>query len=183
MAKLSTLLCLVALLIAAPGARALDSKVALGDYHHDIWTGKDGAPGEVAAMAQTADGWLWIGSSAGLYRFDGVRFSRFEALPGEALPRRPITALTALRDGDLLIGYIYGGVSILSKGHLRHAPSMLGPVLVGPVLSTVRDRDGMLWAATNNGLLQLREGVWHNVGKALGLPAGRVSNLILDQYD
>ncbi|WP_343729680.1 two-component regulator propeller domain-containing protein [Duganella sp.] len=183
MPNVSIFLCLLALLIGAPSAWALDSKVALSDYHHNIWTGKDGAPGEIAAMAQTSDGWLWIGSSNGLYRFDGVRFRRFEALEGEALPRRPITALTALRNGDLLIGYIYGGVSVLSQGHLRHAPAMLGKVLVGPVTSTVRDQDGVLWAATNNGLLQLKNGVWENVGKALGLPPGRASNLILDQYE
>ena len=183
MPNVSIFLCLLALLIGAPGAWALDSKVALSDYHHDIWTGKDGAPGEIAAMAQTSDGWLWIGSSNGLYRFDGVRFRRFEALDGEALPRRPITALTALRNGDLLIGYIYGGVSVLSKGHLWHAPSMQGKLLVGPVVSTVRDQDGVLWASTNNGLLQLKHGAWENVGAALGLPAGRTSNLILDQYE
>ncbi|MTV36655.1 sensor histidine kinase [Duganella radicis] len=180
MRTLSLFLCLFAWL---NGAWALDHEVALSDYHHDIWTGKDGAPGEIAAMAQTADGWLWIGSSNGLYRFDGVRFRRFEALGGEALPRRPITALTALRHGDLLIGYIYGGVSVLSKGHLRHAPSTLGKLLVGPVISTVRDEDGVLWASTNNGLLQLKNGAWEHVGPTLGVPAGRTSNLILDQYE
>lgn len=183
MPNVSIFLCLLALLIGAPGARALERKVSLSDYHHDIWTAKDGAPGEIAAMAQTSDGWLWIGSSNGLYRFDGVQFRRFEALSGEALPRRPITALTALRNGDLLIGYIYGGVSLLSKGHLQHAPSMLGKVLVGPVVSTVRDEDGVLWASTNNGLLQLKNGAWENVGQALGLPPGRTSNLVLDQYE
>jgi hypothetical protein len=55
-------------------ARGRWTRTSLADYHHDIWTGKDGAPGEISAMAQTADGWLWIGSSHGLYRFDGVRF-------------------------------------------------------------------------------------------------------------
>src|SRR5450830_883962 len=67
--RLFLLLLVLALFI--PSAWALDSKVALSDYHHDIWTGKDGAPAEVSAMAQTVDGWLWIGSSNGLYRFDG----------------------------------------------------------------------------------------------------------------
>jgi ligand-binding sensor domain-containing protein len=90
-------------------ALALESKVPLGEYHHDIWTGKDGAPGEVACMAQTADGWLWIGGSGGLYRFDGVRFHRFEPWSGGEAPKRPVTSLTALRNGDLLVGYIYGG--------------------------------------------------------------------------
>ncbi|SHN09145.1 Histidine kinase-, DNA gyrase B-, and HSP90-like ATPase [Duganella sacchari] len=183
MANLFRIFCLLALLIGAPGAWALDSKVTLNDYHHDIWTGKDGAPGEISSMAQTADGWLWIGSSNGLYRFDGMRFRRFEALPGEVAPQRPITALTALRNGDLVIGYIYGGISVLSKGHLTHSPSMLGGTLLGPVSSAAMDQNGVLWAATGHGLLQLANHEWRNVGKALGVPPGRVSNLIIDQYD
>lgn len=183
MQKLSIFLCLLALLAGTPSASALDRNASLIDYHHDIWTGKDGAPGEVSAMAQSTDGWLWIGSSQGLYRFDGVRFRRFEALPGEAAPRRPVTALNALPNGDLLIGYLYGGVSVLSKGHLSHTPSMLGPLPVPPVYSTLRDRDGVLWAATTKGLLQLKQDAWQNVGAALGVPAGRATNLIRDQYD
>jgi signal transduction histidine kinase/ligand-binding sensor domain-containing protein len=172
---------LLALVCSAPAA-ALDSQVPLSEYHHDIWTGKDGAPGEVSSMAQTADGWLWLGSSSGLYRFDGVRFRRFEAVTGEVAPKRPVTALTALRNGDLLIGHIFGGVSRLHDGHISHYPATIGKGLVGPVLSMAVDEDGVLWAATSGGLLQLREGAWHNVGAALGLPPGRVSNLILDQY-
>ncbi|MYN40143.1 hypothetical protein GTP55_12240 [Duganella sp. FT109W] len=173
---------LLVLALVMPRAWALDSKVALSDYHHDIWTGKDGAPGEIGAMAQTADGWLWIGSSNGLYRFDGLRFQRFEALPGEAMPNRPVTALKALRNGDLLIGYIFGGVSRLSKGHLTHFPARLGPNLIGGVINVIQDDDGMVWAAANDGLLQLRQGVWREVGAEMGLPPGRVSNILIDQY-
>lgn len=177
------LICFLWLLLSmvAP-ARALDAGVALGDYHHDIWGSKDGAPAEIGAMAQTADGWLWIGSTSGLYRFDGLRFQRFEALPGETMPKRPVTALKALRNGDLLIGYIFGGVSLLRQGHLTHWPARLGPDLIGGVINVIQDDDGVIWAATNNGLLQLRQGVWRNVGAAMGLPAGRVSNILIDQY-
>jgi signal transduction histidine kinase/ligand-binding sensor domain-containing protein len=173
---------LLVLALIMPRVWALDSKVALSDYHHDIWTGKDGAPGEISAMAQTADGWLWIGSSNGLYRFDGLRFQRFEALPGEAMPNRPVTALKALRNGDLLIGYIFGGVSRLSKGHLTHFPARLGANLIGGVINVIQDDDGMVWAATNDGLLQLRQGAWREVGAEMGLPPGRVSNILIDQY-
>lgn len=182
MPKFRHFLCLLALLAGATAAWALDSKVALSDYHHDIWTGKDGAPGEVSAMAQTADGWLWIGSSNGLYRFDGVRFRRFEALSGEVAPKRPITALKALRNGDLLVGYIFGGVSRISQGHITDYPTHIGKDLVGPVFNTVMDDAGAVWAATTTGLLKLEQGAWRNVGPALGLPPGRVSNILIDQY-
>ena len=50
---------------------------------HETWTFKDGAP-EPNAFAQTSDGYLWVGSAAGLFRFDGVRFelsTRHSAIP------------------------------------------------------------------------------------------------------
>ncbi|TFW31296.1 ligand-binding sensor domain-containing protein, partial [Duganella callida] len=174
-------LVLLLLALVSP-AWALDSRTALADYHHDIWSARDGAPGEVTSMAQSADGWLWLGSTVGLYRFDGVRFRRFEPLPGETAPARPVTALTALRDGDLLIGYHYGGLSRLHQGHLIHYPGTVDAQPVGAVLSATVDTGGVLWAATGSGLLRLEQGRWRNAGKALGLPPGRLSNLVLDQY-
>jgi signal transduction histidine kinase/ligand-binding sensor domain-containing protein len=176
------ILLLLALVLSAPPAQALESKVPLGEYHHDIWTGKDGAPGEVACMAQTADGWLWIGGTGGLFRFDGVRFRRFEPLAGGVAPKRSVTSLTALRNGDLLVGYLYGGLSLVHDGHIRHLPANVGKGVVGPVLSALIDDDGVLWAATSGGLLRLVEGAWRNVGAEMGLPPGGVSNLIVDQY-
>ena len=109
---------MVLFVFASANAMALDGKVPLDELHHDIWTGKDGAPAQVSSMAQTSDGWLWVGSVDGFYRFDGMRFRRFEALNGETAPKRPVTALTALRDGDLLIGYLFGGLSRLRGGHI-----------------------------------------------------------------
>jgi signal transduction histidine kinase/ligand-binding sensor domain-containing protein len=182
MRRLNFILLVLALVFGAPSALALEGKVPLAEYHHDIWTGKDGAPGEVACMAQTADGWLWIGGSNGLYRFDGVRFRRFEALSGEVAPKRPITSLTALRNGDLLIGYIYGGLSLVRDGHISQLPANVGKGVVGPVLSALTDDDGVLWAATSGGLLRLQDGAWRKIGAEMGLPPGGVSNLIVDQY-
>lgn len=169
-------------LLAPAVAVALDGKVDLADLHHDIWTAKNGAPGEVSCMAQTRDGWVWIGSATGLYRFDGIRFQRFDGLPGDVAPARAITALTALHNGDLLIGTLTGGLSVLHDGHISAYPAKVGDTVIGPVLSAAVDEDGMLWMATSTGLLQLREGSWRNAGSEMGLPLARVSNLIVDQY-
>ncbi|WP_143067881.1 sensor histidine kinase [Duganella sp. CF517] len=172
----------VLLVFASSSAMALDGKIPLDQLHHDIWTGKDGAPAQVSSMAQTADGWLWIGSVDGFYRFDGMRFRRFEALNGETAPKRPVTALTALRDGDLLIGYLFGGLSRLHGGHIMHYPALVGNAPIGPVTSATTDERGQLWVATTSALLQLRGGAWRDVGPELGLPAGEVSNVVADQY-
>lgn len=172
----------VLLVFASPPVLALDGTTPLEELHHDIWTGKDGAPGQVSSMAQTTDGWLWIGSVDGFYRFDGMRFRRFEALNGESAPKRPVTALTALRNGDLLIGYLFGGLSHLHDGHIIHYPATVDGAPISPVSNATTDDSGRLWVATTSALLQLRGGAWRNVGPELGLPGGEVSNVVADQY-
>ncbi len=180
---LSALRWLALLCVLAPAnVLALDGNIPLEELHHDIWTGKDGAPGQVSSMAQTADGWIWIGSVDGFYRFDGIRFRRFEALNGESAPKRPVTALTALRNGDLLIGHLFGGVSHLHDGHITHYPDTVDGKPISPVSSATSDDSGRLWVATTTALLQLRGGAWRNVGPELGLPVGEVSNVVADQY-
>jgi len=55
----------------APGAE---------DYVVDTWQTEDGLPqNSVTALAQTKDGYLWVGTQDGLARFDGVRFVSFDA--------------------------------------------------------------------------------------------------------
>jgi hypothetical protein len=52
---------------------------------HDSWAFKDGGPADVTCLAQTNDGFLWLGSPAGLFRFDGTRFESFRSLFGDRL--------------------------------------------------------------------------------------------------
>ena len=53
--------------------------------YHDSWTFKDGAPADVACLAQTNDGFLWLGGPNGLFRFDGTRFEPFSSPFGDRL--------------------------------------------------------------------------------------------------
>jgi hypothetical protein len=52
---------------------------------HDSWTFKEGAPADVACLAQTTDGFLWLGGPNGLFRFDGTRFEPFRSPFGDRL--------------------------------------------------------------------------------------------------
>ena len=111
--------CLLACHLFAASAQSLpaDSRSVI-DMQHTSWTAKDGAPTGITAIAQTADGWLWIGSAVGLFRFDGVRFERMTG--AQAPLSSSIHDLGLLPDGRLWITYKFGGASLMSASGMQH---------------------------------------------------------------
>src|SRR5262249_23722993 len=92
---------------------ALDRDRTLAQFHHTAWTAKDGAPSQISALAQTEDGYLWIGSARGLFRFDGVEFEPCAAPGGVTLPSHNIYSLMATPDGGLWISFNPSGIGFL----------------------------------------------------------------------
>ncbi len=92
--------CLLLLLLGPSLLHGLEPARNISQYGHDSWTSQHGLPGEaVYQILQTPDGYLWMRTSAGLVRFDGVRFVSMDAqLGGE-----PARAIAVAVDGDLLI--------------------------------------------------------------------------------
>jgi signal transduction histidine kinase/ligand-binding sensor domain-containing protein len=130
----------------ASQAVALDPSTALTHYGHTAWRVRDGAlSAPPTTIAQTADGYLWIGSEAGLVRFDGVKF---EAWKASALPDERIVALLGTRDGSLWIG-MSRGLAQLKHGKLTvHAR-------VGRFSGLAEGPDGVVWAGHTRALSQL----------------------------
>ena len=174
------------LLLCAIGgaAQALDAGRHVGQFHHTAWTVKEGAPGQITALAQTADGDLWLATQIGLFRFDGVQFERFE-LPdirtGQAseFPATSISTLYAPSSGGLWIGFRYGAVSFLHDDRLTHYGPAQG-LPTGTVFRFAQDRQGTLWAATFRGLIQLRNGRWERVGPQWRLPGTQARTVFVD---
>jgi signal transduction histidine kinase len=109
---------LFALLLSLPRpVCAQGASRAPEQFHHSNWTIEDGAPPDIWAIAQTADGFLWLGTGGGLYRFDGIRFEEIRPRIGK-LPSRNITALLATDDGDLWLGSYDGQIARLRNGRL-----------------------------------------------------------------
>jgi ligand-binding sensor domain-containing protein len=70
---------LASILYAAGSTLALDPALHIDQYGHDVWTSQNGLPGEaVYQILHSPEGYLWLRTSAGLVRFDGVRFVRVE---------------------------------------------------------------------------------------------------------
>jgi signal transduction histidine kinase/ligand-binding sensor domain-containing protein len=147
---------------------------------HTVWTVRDGAPSGVRALAQSADGVLWIGANSGLYRFDGMRFEPFEPPSSRPLPALSVSALLALPDGTLWIGYNVGGVSVLARREVVSYGQRDG-LPEGTVNAFARDSAGDVWAATTTGLARLRGGRWHRVGAESGFPGGMTPWLLVDR--
>src|SRR3954466_958591 len=106
---------LLILLCSIP-LHAIDRDRRLDELYHTGWTYNEGAPGQVHALAQTTDGYLWLGTATGLFRFDGIRFEPYKPQSGQAFAQRGVRSLFAVPDGGLWVGYWYGGVSFIKNG-------------------------------------------------------------------
>lgn len=150
------------------------------DMHHMSWTAREGAPQMVITMAQTPDGWLWLGSNSGLFRFDGVRFERYN-VAGRQLAATGIATLSTFDDGALWIGYRYGGVSVLTSTSIRHYGDADGLPASGAVWGLERDGAGRLWAATGNGLFHLDGQRWRPASDTYAVPVTTYKTLLRDR--
>jgi signal transduction histidine kinase/ligand-binding sensor domain-containing protein len=160
-------------------ASALEIHRQLSQFHHTAWSVKDGAPGQITALAQTADGYLWLATQIGLYRFDGVQFERYAPPAGESLPATSVSALYAPPEGGLWVGFRYGAVSHIHAGGLDHYGEAQG-LPSGTVFGFARDADGRLWAATFTGLVYLERGRWHALGPEWKFPGRQARTVFND---
>jgi signal transduction histidine kinase/ligand-binding sensor domain-containing protein len=170
---------LAAATLAAPAAHAQDTVPTLSQLYHTAWTMREGAPGAVEALAQTADGFLWLGSGTGLFRFDGVRFEVFEAPPGQTMPSVNVSALFASPDSGLWVGYRFGGVSLIRHGTIRSYGESDG-LPRGSILKFTRDAEGKVWVGATGGLARLEGSRWHTLGPPEGLPEGAATSILAD---
>jgi ligand-binding sensor domain-containing protein/signal transduction histidine kinase len=76
----------------------------VSQYLHDSWGTERGLPGEsITAIAQTSDGYLWIGTDHGLIRFDGFNFQPFNRARAEAFQVGPVRTLLIDANDNLWI--------------------------------------------------------------------------------
>jgi signal transduction histidine kinase/ligand-binding sensor domain-containing protein len=183
MAEGSRVWSLAVAMIAAIGSQfATAQSAASGGPRlvQETWAFKDGAPESPAALAQTADGYLWVGASDGLFRFDGTRFELFRASAGEPLQSTFVSALSAADEG-LWVGYWFGGFSFVKNGHVRNFD-----LATGTVTALARDKQGAAWAGGQSrsgvsGLWRFDGSSWRNVADDWSFPAEPVAHLGFDR--
>jgi signal transduction histidine kinase/ligand-binding sensor domain-containing protein len=103
-----------------------------------------------------------VGSDAGLFRFDGSRFTAWAEIGDTPLPAGPVTALRVDRDGSLWVGQSDGGnVRRLRERRVYDVPAIPDPN--GPVMDFAQDADGAIWAVGNRALYLLKDDGWARV--------------------
>jgi signal transduction histidine kinase/ligand-binding sensor domain-containing protein len=108
------ILCATSLLLST-STWAVDPAWNLSEYAHRAWRLREGPlPARPFALTQTRDGFIWVGTSNGLIRYDGVRFLPWPRSGTNALPSNQIFSLLTARDGSLWIG------TERSATHLQH---------------------------------------------------------------
>ena len=120
-------------------------------YSVRSWQTDEGIPqNSVHAIAQTTDGFLWVGTEEGLARFDGVRFTAFEDIRPPQLRHISITALLAAPDGSLWIGTAGLGLARWHQGNLEHWSKTNG-LPDNIVRCLMMSTNGTLWVGTEQG--------------------------------
>lgn len=185
-ARLLAIAALLALASLRGGStlRAVDLRDVLTDYTFTSWSRKDGLVGPVWAIAQDANGFLWLGTDSALVRFDGARFVTWEGLGGQPLPRLPIRALQVTAAGSLWVGF--GGGGGLARIDDRIVTTFVGAEgtdSMGAVTAVTTDRSGSVWASTATGLYRLVGSHWEREGARAGLPDDGAVNAFVDRTD
>ena len=134
---------LACVLLACPTAFALNPSLDASQFAHTSWKIREGfSRGQINAIAQTPDGYLWLGTEFGLLRFDGIKNVPWQPPGDQHLPSNWIFSLLATRDGTLWIGTSKGLVS-WKNGKLTSYKELAGLY----IFKLLEDRDGTVWAS------------------------------------
>lgn len=179
------------LLVQQAVASGPDPNRPIKQMRHASWNETSGLSGVVHSLAQAADGFLWIGTSTGLYRFDGLKFDPFLELAGDR-PILEVGALLAASDGGLWIGY-RNGVAFLKQGKASFYTEQEG-LPYGRVSSLAQTQDGAVWAAITlsgggkaeggktflSGLARFSDDRWERIGSNWNYLANSAEKVIVD---
>jgi signal transduction histidine kinase/ligand-binding sensor domain-containing protein len=158
------LICMLAATVAS------GSTLDLNQLDHAAWTGRDGAPMAIDAIAQTANGLLWLGSSNGLYQFDGSHFVAFSSKNNEPELPSAVSTLYVSPDDAVWVGFWIPGIALIRNGHVRIFAARDG--VEGSVNQILGGPGGTLWAVAHGQLIRYDGDKWVHDPIAAKLSAG-----------
>ncbi len=154
--KCTVFLAGILLLLIRTPALALDPSLQISQYSHKSWQLEDGLPqNSVTSVAQTPDGYIWLGTQEGLVRFDGVRFKVFDKLTDDAITNNWVRQVYVDSRGRLWI-CTYGGGLLRREGDGFVAYTSRRGMPDNAVICVCEDQAGSIWAGTNKGLCRIK---------------------------
>ncbi len=158
---------------------ALSPHKLITQYSRNTWNQEQGLPQDtVQAIAQTVDGYLWLGTAEGLVRFDGYEFVVFDK-EHDPLPSNSITALAAMADGSLWIGTPSGLVHY-REGRFTTFTTREGlPDLA--IAELYSGHSGVLWIVAGLHLVRLHSGHFETYSPGRDIPLTSVRAVCEDR--
>ena len=139
-------------------AFALDRHRSISQYVHNTWTFQSGLPADVVnAVLQTHDGYIWLGTSAGLLRFDGVSFTEVSTNPEDNEAHETINKLYETSDSSLWIGTASAGLRVFKNGRMLRYDLKNGFLNTG-IRGFLETRAGRFYVAANVGVFLFKDG-------------------------
>ena len=149
---------------------ALDPGRGLREFGRQVWLSENGLPqNTVQAIAQTPDGYIWIGTQEGLARFDGVKFEIFDKQNTPALKSNDIRSLLAAQDGALWIATSFGLVR-RQNGQFATLTANEG-LPDNNITKVIEDRSGRIWIATTAAVAVYVNGTFKTLANRAGIQA------------
>ncbi len=154
-------LCFILFLTVLCFTISVHSQVTSNRFTFDIFTQEDGLPNnQVQCVYQDKKGWLWVGTSQGLSRFDGYSFVNYLPNPSDSSSLRGNLVRIIREDsrGNLLIGTENGGLNVFDRGKERfsHPLQQNSPDHLFQDISVndiEEDKHGNLWLGTDYNIL------------------------------
>jgi PAS domain S-box-containing protein len=172
----------VLLAISMPGVltrRDAAQAQVLEEYHHTEWTSKNGISG-VWAVQEAPNGFLWLTTATGVYRFDGQRFESIDEVTNREVHNANIVTVFPSSSGGVWLTTRSQGLLLWKDNRVTNYPdSHCTPAAENG--GVVEDRDGTLWIAAPSGLLHLKNGTCEQIHNEPAFPGGFPLAILMDR--
>lgn len=159
------------------GAIGLDPQRMMSQYARAQWGSDRGFQGEVHAITQTSDGYLWIGTEKGLFRFDGQSFHPVTDQGPGGLPITQVLGLTVDAQGSLIVRLPERNLLRYANGVFENTLGSLQPrELAITAMAQANDRT-ILVSGLTNGTMRYSGGRFETLVPVSSLPPSPITAL------
>lgn len=152
-----------------------------GSFLHHVWTNDNGLPiNTVMTINQTPDGYLWLGTEAGLARFDGIKFEVFSHENTPAFSSSLIVFLMVDRSGTLWIVTQFGGI-VRYQNRRFEAFAKYSPLLSSETWCVMESTDNSLWIGSRTGLCRFNRTTLSQIALPESLSSHVVRTIVEDR--